>query len=551
MAISGSRGFVRWSARPAEWIPLAVLVAALVGWSACIAGVDRGHVGTLMDDGLYFVSAQALRDGRGYTLPSQPGPPARARYPIGLPALLALALRLAPGEASLARDLAVSKTVIMSAAWVFLLGAYFWLRRVRVSACVAVLIVLAVALHPATGSQSVAIASDVPFAAVAWLLLMRWASPRTKQAQGGARRSFVDGILAGAACLIRGNGITLFLGSLVAACLKSRRRLASLVACALGAALLGVPLEAYAWLHSGARMSSSYSRELAAGWESLGAVLSAIGRNLVLSADALSYIVAPVMGTNYAIAHPLVGWPVRVGVWLLLSLGTAELVRITRRRDLPVWTHVAGTFLVFWLWPWKFTENRLLSLFPLIFWAFSRGAGVLARVLGGSSLTSRRLGVLALVLTLASGAAISGRLVWRAHTRGEMWADARMEAGLDAVLNVVRTRLEKSAIITSMTPELVYLYTGRQGTMMIDDGDRLMGRLGRREGIEAAMRENPGRPFYLLSAPPDSSAGADADQATALAHDPVLALREIYRTPDGRYWLAAISLRRPAAGRGS
>jgi hypothetical protein len=352
-------------------------------------------------------------------------------------------------------------------------------------------------------------------------------------------------MLAAAACLVRANGVTLLLGSLVAACLNSRRRLASLAACALGAALVGVPLEAYAWLHSGTRMASSYGREFAAGWESLGAGLSALGRNLVSSAYALSHIVAPILETNSAIARPLVCWAVRMGVWLFLLLGTAELVRRSRRGDLPVWTHVAGTFLIFWLWPWRFNDKGLLSLFPLIFWAFATGVEALARRLGGSAQTSRRLGVLALALVLANGAAVSGRVFWRAHTRGEMWADARREAGLDAALAFVRTRLEQNAVITSMTPELVYLYTGRQGTMMMSDGDHLMERLGRREVIETAMRENPDRPFYLLSAPAGTNAGDDADQATALAGDPLLALREIYRTPGGRYWLAAIGPRRP------
>jgi hypothetical protein len=532
------------SSRPAECIPLVVLLAALVGWSLCMAGVSRGHVGTLMDDGLYFVSARALRDGQGYTLPSQPGPPARCRYPIGLPALLAVALRVAPENPSLAHDLAVSRAVIMAAAWIFCLAAYGWLRRVRVPACAAALIVLAVALHPTTGGLTATVMSDVPFAAVAWLLLFRWAGSRTKRASGDPRRSLLDGMLAGAACLVRGNGITLLLGSLVAAWLKSRKRLTAIAACALGALLVGAPLQAYAWLYGGARTSHGYGDSVAAGWESLGAGVSAVGRNVVLSTDAVLHIVAPILETNYATAFPLVHWLARVGVWLFLALGTAELVRRSRRVDLPVWTHVAGTFLIFWLWPWKFNDKGLLSLFPLIFWAFATGVEALARRLGSSPQTSRRLGVLALALALANSAAVSGRVFWRAHTRGELWADAKREAGLDAALAFVRTHLESDAVITSMTPELVYLYTGRQGTMMMSDGDHLMERLGRREVVETAMRDNPGRPFYLLSAPADTSAGDDAGQATALARDPVLALREIYRTPNGRYWLATIGQRR-------
>jgi hypothetical protein len=309
-----------------------------------------------------------------------------------------------------------------------------------------------------------------------------------------------------------------------------------------------VPLQAYAWRYGGARMSSSYGRELAAGWDSAAAAASAIGRNIGESLFTLPYIVAPTaVATHWASGHPWFVQVTQCAVWLFLLVGTIDLARRSRRSDLPAWIHVAATFAVFWVWPWRFSDIRLLSLFPLILLAFGRGAATLARALLGSLFVAHWFEVLALILALANGAAMSGRAFWRSQMFGEMWANVKDEAQLDTALSVIRTRLEPDALIVSMMPEMVYLYTGRQGIMMMEDGDRLRGRLGRRDEIEAAMLQDPGRPFYLMSAPAGTTAGFDAYQATALCDDPVLAFNERYRTPDGRYWLAAITFRHAAA----
>jgi hypothetical protein len=308
-----------------------------------------------------------------------------------------------------------------------------------------------------------------------------------------------------------------------------------------------LPLTAYGRLHSGSRVVGGYGSGLAAGWSSAAAILKVMTENLSAMAEALSYIVMPLLGTKLAAAFPKAAGVVQLGAGLIVLLGTIRLIQVSRRRDLPAWTHALATLGVFLVWPWTFGPRFILSLFPLILCAFGAWGSVRLRRWGLPSRLGRRLGMLALALTAASSMSLTARVVWQAHRRGGLWEDPAAYASLDATLNVIRTRLETNAVVVSMMPELVYLYTGRQGVLLLEDDDRVLRRLGRRDPLETAMAEVPGRPFYLLSAPPDSSPDLDAQQAAAFGRDPALVVQEVYRSPDGRYWLGQVSSRNPHA----
>src|SRR5262245_15568175 len=88
---------------------LIVLGIILILGSGCILWLHRGNAGDVIDDGLYLVSAQALRDGLGYRLPSRPDIPTASRFPIGLPAVIATILWISPGKPSLWRDVLIAK----------------------------------------------------------------------------------------------------------------------------------------------------------------------------------------------------------------------------------------------------------------------------------------------------------------------------------------------------------------------------------------------------------------------------------------------------------
>jgi hypothetical protein len=98
-----------------------VLLVGLIGWTALACSLDNGHLGVFHDDGLYLTSARSLRDGLGFGLPSRPGEPP-PKYPIGLPATIALALKLDPGPSTLDREIAIGRGVVIVGGWVFFLA---------------------------------------------------------------------------------------------------------------------------------------------------------------------------------------------------------------------------------------------------------------------------------------------------------------------------------------------------------------------------------------------------------------------------------------------
>ena len=82
---------------PRPWLRLAIpliLLACLLPfyWTSFHAPA----VGTIHDDGIYLVTAKAMAEGQGYRIASLPDAPRQTKYPIGFPALLALAWKAFP-----------------------------------------------------------------------------------------------------------------------------------------------------------------------------------------------------------------------------------------------------------------------------------------------------------------------------------------------------------------------------------------------------------------------------------------------------------------------
>src|SRR5574340_1031798 len=77
------------SSRPAPlrrllpWIGMGFTLSAFLLYLASLH--MAGNFGRYHDDTLYFSSAQALAQGRGYILPSLPGNPPQTKYPILYP----------------------------------------------------------------------------------------------------------------------------------------------------------------------------------------------------------------------------------------------------------------------------------------------------------------------------------------------------------------------------------------------------------------------------------------------------------------------------------
>ncbi|WZO98806.1 hypothetical protein EP7_000397 [Isosphaeraceae bacterium EP7] len=531
------------------WIWPSVLLLGLILWTALAAGLDNGHLGVFHDDGLYLTAARSLRDGLGFGLPSRPGEPP-PKYPIGLPAVIAVALRLDPAPSTLAREIVIARTLVLAGAWVFFLGSYTWLRRVGVHPAMACGIVLASAYHHVVLiGGAITIFADLPFAGVAFVLMARWAGRDKSPATGASRRAFADGLIAGFGILLRSNGITLALAALVAALVGPKKR-PSLAACLAGLALSVVPATYYAGLHPRVVPSNSYLLEMKAGWSSPGAGLKIIASNAAaMTLDFPARVLAspttfitPIIGAMSA--HPRLATTFRVALSAIVAIGLISLARSSRLVDRPAWIHATGTMAIFLVWPWGGILDRfLLALIPPLILAFVRGLATIARHLGLAPRYARVLAAAGLVAVLAGNATVVLRSAALFHASGRQWPGSSNRVSLGHALELIRRKTEPDAVIAGVWPEMIHLHTGRTVIPLIEDESFLDDHYGDLRRFNLWRNLVPNRPLYLLlRAENEDPKRADLAQSAALAAQPGVSLREVERTTDGRYRLVKIDV---------
>ncbi|MDR3639002.1 MAG: hypothetical protein P4L84_34675 [Isosphaeraceae bacterium] len=541
IAALGRPQSVRWSCG-------ALLAAGLITWTACAASLDNGHVGVVHDDGIYLVSARALRDGLAYGLPNRPGVP-RPKYPIGLPILVAAALRIAPGVPSPARDIAVARTVVIASGWIFVLCAYAWLRRLRIGPLAASLIVLAAAFnHVTLVDGAITIFADLPFCAVVYALLARWAGRGAgNRPAGTVADAFGDGLLAGLGLFLRSNGVTLVLGALIAAWIGPRRR-ATVAACALGISSVALPLTLYPAQPPHPVPSGNYSLEMRAGWSSPAAGMRIIAGNLgSIVRDLPMHVVFPNASYTAAVTRlfavfPFGAWVIRVVIGVPVALGLARLWRQRRPIDVPAWFQVAATLGLFAIWPWNSVMDRfLLSLFPMVLLCFGTGVAEAARLAGAGRSAVQRAAIASLVLALASNFSVAARSVAQFHSHGRQWAGASDRAELESALAFIAT-LEPDAVVAATWPETVSLYTGRQAFPLIEDDQLMLRASGDSRRLKRWIELTTSRPCYLLArSQAEDPSSTDLRQVARLASEPGYRLRDVFRSPGGRYRVIVVT----------
>ena len=530
-----------------------VLLAGLIVWTILALAIDNGIFGVFQDDGLYLSAARSLRDGRGFGLPGRPGEPP-PKYPIGLPATLALACRLDPRPATLEHEVAIARWVVVLGGWGFFLGAHRWLRRVGAGPGLAALITLATAFHHVVMVGGAAtLFADLPFAALTYAVLSRCvARPRA----AGAATGWLDGALAGFGFLVRTNGVTLIAASLIKSSLGSTPRgghhWRSVVGCLVGLAVVVLPLTWYAGRHARVVPSNSYLLELRAGWSSPEAGLRLVAWNLgaVVFEFPARVLASP---TTYVDAlvrrfrdEPLLAWSARGVCSLVVGLGLVRLIRASRPRDLPAWTHAVGSVAIFAIWPWHGILDRfLISLVPMVLLAFARGVEVIVPLVPGLSAerASRgRLVAASLVVVLGCNGAVVVRAVQFFHGHGGQWPGAPDRADQARALQLIRERTEPDAVIASAWPEMVYLQTGRTSVPIFEDEAILTQRFGDVARLKLWRAQVPGRPFYFLHRTVEQDAErADAAQMAALTPaGSDLTTRLVAATPSGHYRISRL-----------
>ena len=186
---------------------------------------DAGF-GFAHDDGLYFSSAKALAEGKGYVVPSLPGEPAQTKYPPLYSALLSLIWYASPEfPANLALAFWLNALLALGSTG----AAIVVTRQLGASRPLALGIATIFALHPYTIFWANLVLSDILFAA-----LTLGACARAGRALERSHNSFpkwwaAATALAWLAVLTRSLGIALVAG-LAASAIWNRRFVAALVA---------------------------------------------------------------------------------------------------------------------------------------------------------------------------------------------------------------------------------------------------------------------------------------------------------------------------------
>ena len=211
----------------------------------CILGIYIGAVvwvrptnlfGYTNDDMMYFSSAKALAEGRGYILPSLPGAPPATKYPVLLPWILSFGWRWAP---AFPKNIATGIAVVVVFGCLFLVSGFFLLRRcLCLSTGAALGIIGFCALQPAFLLYSSSILSDVPFAALAVVAMV--VSDRGLEVGSGVTRAGLSGLVSGSSILMRVTGIPFAAGLFLFAVWKRAWGQAAIFAVAVGPFAVGV-----------------------------------------------------------------------------------------------------------------------------------------------------------------------------------------------------------------------------------------------------------------------------------------------------------------------
>lgn len=434
---------------------------------------DVSQFGQFHDDTLYFSSAKALAEGRGYIIPSVPGTPYQTKYPIFYPWLLSWIWRLDPDFPGNVRW-AYLLTSLFGAA--FVAGCYALARSLGERVIAALLIAAACALHPMVQWSSAAVLSDIPFMALgvwAMALSARWLD------DGGIQRRrrllAAVAVLVVLAILTRSIGMGLALGIVFAAVIRRAWREAAVLA-ALGGGVVAIWM-AWSQTHqlapdvlagggAGYRQTLLfYTDYFGFWWDSVpdAAVLGAmILRNLAVGILEIGLMVFG--GLLRVWGAPLTLLPMALGVAILWAV-----FRWRVERYQPV--HIV--FVVFCgivaLWNYPLAGRLLVMFLPLLFVGayrlFSDAGLACLRAVRSGMLAERAAGAvgLAALAGLALLAAFS-HLSYSPRAVAEVRESrARLLADRFAAYSWIAANTPPDARIVSYEDVLLYLHTGRQG----------------------------------------------------------------------------------------
>ncbi len=447
-----------------------ILFLAYLAWLG-----PKDFFGLYHDDAVYFSSAQALAQGRGYIIPSFPGTPPQTKYPVLYPWLLSFIWRRFPSFPGNVTP-AICLTALFGC-W-FLMVAFAFLRRLNgLGDWSAVFLVGLCALQPNFLFLSGSVLSDVPFAAMALTaaIVADWAMRR----DGRAAWALAAGILSGFSVLTRGPGVAVVLGILAAGLYRRAFRQATLF-CLATAPFLAVvfwpatnllpaqPMPGMGTdLPAGFQQTLWYFSSYAKFWRFCVPTASVL--LTMLSSNLLVLVRTP---GSYFLFHlgPVGSRPIAVAGTVLTIVALAGIVRQARSQEYKPLHFVLLFYLpVIVVWNYALFDRFLIPFLPLLYagvWVECRRilATVRTTLFSVKPLPEKAVAAgLGMVLIALPGMAVWNYVAdslpkWRAtaHQRAAL-APEKMEA-----YQWIRQNTDSSTRLVAYEDIILYLFTGRQ-----------------------------------------------------------------------------------------
>jgi len=466
-----------FASRMAVWLCLAGVLAASSLYLAWLP--PENLFGLTHDDTIYFSSAQALAQGRGYIIPSLPGTPPQTKYPVLYPWLLSWIWRWWP--AFPANVTAAVRLTAAFGSW-FLVAAFLFLRKLAgVGDWRGLLIVALCALHPVLLLLNTLVMSDLPFLALAMTAVL--VADRAMRRDGGIGLAVLAGVLAALSVGMRVLGVAIIAGIVAIAMYRRAYRQAA-VFCLFAAPCLAFVL----WPHGPASLApdASGAAQVELGWRQTFYYYTSYAKFweicvpnirvflVMLNANGQALLKQP---ADYLLATLMEGrsHPQTI-LFIVLSLGIlAGIIRQARAQEWKP-AHAALVFYAAAILPWHYAIlDRFLTLFlPLFYagaWVEGRHTATLLRAnLGSGRSRGEKLlaGIFALaLLTVALGAA------WN-YVDGRRWQLRAVSAERAAMLRQkreaydwIRRNTGPAVPMVACEDVALYLYTGRQAVRPI------------------------------------------------------------------------------------
>jgi hypothetical protein len=454
--------------------PWLVLTVTLLVY---LFNVERWHptafFGRMHDDSIYFSTAKALAEGKGYVLISFPGTPPQTKYPILYPWLLSWVWRVNPYFPDNLVD-GIRLTEFFGC-W-SLVASFLLLRKLPSMSDASALGLTAIcAFQPIFLRLSGTIMSDVPFMALVLTALVL--ADSATHTDSSTFNVVAAGVASALSMGMRTIGVTVVAGIFLAALRRRAYRQAILL---IAVAAFVVGLESWPTMfHHAAPPALSGSNPLEPGWNQVLAYytnyfdyawrMGVPTISAFLSMVKLNFLLL-VSSPGYTLAGPTTKW---VSVFTAI-LSVPIILGISRQRKCPYWEpnfYVLFCYCaVLLIWPCPQPERFLLPFLPLLF----AGLWLEMRRLGKILLANLR-GPVPMQQRVAAGG-ITFVMLWLFVFIGwkylvsdprslRLAAESRQHAleEREQAYGWIREHTEPDVSIASYNDGILYLYTGRQG----------------------------------------------------------------------------------------